>query len=66
MHNCVFVCVCVGGCVGVCVGVCVCVCVCSLDNFPQKTEIIFFFGNQISKWRSLEKSAIFDLLFNFF
>ena len=39
---------------------------CSLDNLLQKNVIIFFFGNQISKWRSFEKRAIFDLLFTFF
>ena len=36
---------------------------CSLDNLLQKNVIVFFFGNQISKWRSFEKRAIFDLLF---
>ena len=39
---------------------------CSLDNFHQKNVIVFFFGNQISKWRSFEKRTIFDLLFTFF
>ena len=39
---------------------------CSLDNLPQKNVIVFFFGNQTSKWRSFEKRAIFDLLFTFF
>ena len=39
---------------------------CSLDNLLQKNVIVFFFGNQISKWRSFEKRAIFDLLFTFF
>ena len=39
---------------------------CSLDNLLQKNVIVFFFGNQISKWRSYEKRAIFDLLFTFF
>ena len=39
---------------------------CSLDNLLQKNVIIFFFGNQILKWRSFEKRAIFDLLFTFF
>ena len=39
---------------------------CSLDNLLQKNVILFFFGNQISKWRSFEKRAIFDLLFIFF
>ena len=39
----------------------------SLDNLLQKNFIVFFFGNQISKWRSFEKKkAIFDLLFTFF
>ena len=28
---------------------------CSLDNFLLKNVIVFFFGNQISKWRSFEK-----------
>ena len=36
---------------------------CSLDNLLQKNVIVLFFGNQISKWRSFEKRAIFDLLF---
>ena len=39
---------------------------CSLDNLLQKNVIVFFLGNQISKWRSFEKRAIFDLLFTFF
>ena len=39
---------------------------CSLNNLLQKNVIVFFFGNQISKWRSFEKRAIFDLLFTFF
>ena len=39
---------------------------CSLDNSLQKNVIVFFFGNQISKWRLFEKRAIFDLLFTFF
>ena len=38
---------------------------CRLDNLLQK-NIIFFFENQIWKWRSFEKRAIFDLLFTFF
>ena len=38
---------------------------CSLDTLLQKNVIVFFFGNQISKWRSFEKRAIFDLLFTF-
>ena len=39
---------------------------CSLDNLLRKNVIVFFFENQISKWRSFEKRAIFDLLFTFF
>ena len=39
---------------------------CSLDNLLQKNVIVLFWGNQISKWRSFEKRAIFDLLFIFF
>ena len=40
---------------------------CSSDNFLLKNVIVFsFFGNQISKWHSLKKKAIFDLLFTFF
>ena len=39
---------------------------CSLDNLLQKNVIVFCFGNQISKWRSFEKMAIFNLLFIFF
>ena len=40
---------------------------CSLDNLLQKSVIFLFFGkNHISKWRSFEKGAIFDLLFTFF
>ena len=38
----------------------------SLDNLLQKNVIVLFFGNQISRWRSFEKRAIFDLLFTFF
>ena len=38
---------------------------CRLDNLLQKNVIVLFFGNQISKWRSFEKWAIFDLLFTF-
>ena len=38
---------------------------CSLDNLLQKNVFASFFGNQISKWRSFEKRAIFDLLFTF-
>ena len=39
---------------------------CSVDNLLQKNVIVLFFGNQVSKWRLFEKSAIFDLLFTFF
>ena len=40
---------------------------CSLDNLLKKNVIVFFFFfNQISKWRSFEKRASFDLLFTFF
>ena len=39
---------------------------CSLDNLLQKNVIVLIFGNQVSKWRSFEKRAIFDLLFTFF
>ena len=39
---------------------------CSLDNLLQKNVIVFFFGNQNSKWRPFEKRAIFDLFFTFF
>ena len=38
----------------------------SLDNLLQKNVIVIFFGNQMLKWRSFEKRAIFDLLFTFF
>ena len=38
---------------------------CSLHNLLQKNVIVLFFGYQISKWRSFEKRAIFDLLFTF-
>ena len=37
-----------------------------LCSFLQKKVIVFIFENQISKWRSFEKRAIFDLLFTFF
>ena len=38
---------------------------CNLDNLLQKNIIVFFFGNEISKWRSIENRAIFDLLHTF-
>ena len=39
---------------------------CSWNNLLQKNVIVLFFRNQISKWRSFEKRAIFDLLLTFF
>ena len=39
---------------------------CTLDNLLQENIIVFFFGNPITKWRSFEKRAIFELLFTFF
>ena len=38
---------------------------CSLDNFLLKNVTVFFFINQISKWRPFEKKGYFDLLFIF-
>ena len=38
---------------------------CCLDNLLQKNVIVLFFGNQVSKWHSFEKRAIFDLFFTF-
>ena len=32
---------------------------CSLDNFLLKNSIVFFLGNQISKWHPFEKKVIF-------
>ena len=32
---------------------------CNLDNLLQKNVIVFFFENQISKWRSFEKRGYF-------
>ena len=49
-----------------CVGYSKVIPLCSLDNLLQKNVIVFFFENQISKWRSFEKRAIFDLLFTYF
>ena len=40
--------------------------ICSLDNLLQENVIFLFLENQISKWRSFEKGAIFDLLFTVF
>ena len=39
---------------------------CSLDNLLQKNVIAFFFGNQISKWRSLKKKRLFLTYFSHF
>ena len=40
---------------------------CSLDNLLQKNVIVlFFFGNQISKWGSFGKRAIFLTYFSHF
>ena len=39
---------------------------CSLDNLLQKNVIVFFFGNQISKWRSFEKKKLFLTYFSHF
>ena len=39
---------------------------CSLDNVLQKHVIVFFFGNQISKWRSFEKKGYFWPTFHIF
>ena len=39
---------------------------CSLDNLLQKNVIFFFFGNQISKWRSFEKKGLFLTYFSHF
>ena len=39
---------------------------CSLDYLLRKKVIVFCFGNQISKWRSFEKRANFNLLFTLF
>ena len=36
-----------------------------LDHLFQENVVVLFFWNQISKWRSFEKRAIFDLLFTF-
>ena len=39
---------------------------CSLDSLLQKNVIVFFFRDQISKWRSFCKKGYFDLLFTFY
>ena len=38
----------------------------SLDNLLQKNVIVFFFENQISKWRSFEKKGLFLTYFSHF
>ena len=38
---------------------------CSLDNLLLKNVIVFFFGNQISKWCSFEKIAILTYFSHF-
>ena len=39
---------------------------CSLDNLFQKNVNVFFFGNEISKWRSFEKERLFFTYFSHF
>ena len=39
---------------------------CSLDNLLQKNVIVFFFENQISKWRLFEKEGLFLTYFSHF
>ena len=39
--------------------------VCSLDNLLQKNVIVFFFENQISKWRSFEKGLFLTYFSHF-
>ena len=39
---------------------------CSLDNLLQKNVIVFFLGNQISKWHSFEKKRLFLTYFSHF
>ena len=38
---------------------------CSLDNLLQKNVIVFFFENQISKWRSFEKGLFLTYFSHF-
>ena len=38
---------------------------CSIDNLLQKNVIVFFFLNQISKWRTFETRAIFTYFSHF-
>ena len=37
---------------------------CSLDNFLLKNVIVFFFENQISKWRVIAKNGYFLTYFS--
>ena len=39
---------------------------CSLDNLLQKNVIVFFLGNQMSKWRSFEKGLFLTYFSHFF
>ena len=39
---------------------------CSLDTLLQQNVIVFFFGNQISKWLSFEKKGYFWSTFHIF
>ena len=39
---------------------------CNLDNFLLKNVIVFFFGNQISKWCSIKKKWLFLTYFSHF
>ena len=39
---------------------------CSLDHLLQRNVIVFFFGNQILKWRSFEKKGYFWPTFHIF
>ena len=39
---------------------------CSLDNLLQKNVIVFFYGNQISKWRSFKNKRLFLTYFSHF
>ena len=39
---------------------------CSLDNLLQENVIVFFFGNQFSKWRSFEKKRAILTYFSHF
>ena len=41
-------------------------CVVKIIFFRKNVIVLFFFRNKISKWRSFEIRAIFDLRFTFF